>query len=682
MKRIRITLLPIILFCISFITAIPLLSANTHPITFDDFIKIKRIGDPQLSPDGKTIAFVITEMNKEKNSSNSDIWLISVEGNSLRRLTTSPHADFRPRWSPGGKKIAFISTRSGSAQIWMINLMGGEAYRITDVPTGAGGVIWSPDGKHLAYISDVYPDCADEDCNKKREEEKKESKVKAKIFDGLLFRHWNHWRDEKRSHLLIVPAEGGKSKDLTPGKYDCPPISLGSAHDYTFSPDSQEICLVMNKDPVVATSTNNDLFIVSLKEGEIKPITQNKANDNSPHYSPDGRYIAYRAMARPGFEADKYSLMLYDRKSGRSINLTKDFDRSIGNMTWTQDSKQIYFSCPEMGFRPIYRISLANRKIDKVVDRMTTGSFTVSPDGENIIFAKEAINQPTEIFGYNIKSKTLKQITEINKEILAEVEMNSLEEFLFKGAGGDKVHGLILKPPSFDPAKKYPLVMLIHGGPQGAWEDEFHYRWNAQMFASPGYVVVMINFHGSTGYGQGFTDSISGDWGGKPYIDLMLGLNYVLSKYDFINSNLKGAAGASYGGYMINWIAGHTDIYKCLISHAGVFDLRSMYAATEELWFPEWEFKGTPWTSPKQYEKFSPSSYVRNFKTPCLVIHGQNDFRVPVTQGFQMYTSLQRMAVPSKLVYFPDETHFVAKPQNAELWWKIVHQWLAEYLKN
>jgi len=671
----------ILLVILSLLLILPAFSGEKHAITFDDFIKIKRIGDSQLSPDGKSVAFVITKMNKEENTSNSDIWLVSVDGKLLRKLTSSPKADYRPRWSPDGKKIAFISTRNGSPQIWMINLKGGEAYQITNVPTGVSEFIWSPDGKYLIYASKVYPDCPDEKCNKEREEKKKKNKVKAKIFNSLLFRHWDEWRDEKRSHLFLYSIDEKKAVDLTPGNYDCPPIALGSAHDYDFSPDGKEVCLVMNTDPVVATSTNNDLFIVSLETKEIKRLTENKANDNSPHYSPDGKYIAYRAMKRPGFESDKYSLMIYERETGKTINLTEDFDLSIGNIVWSPDSKYIYFSCQEKARRPIYRVSIKKKKIEKILDGVTTGNFMLTPDGKTIIFEREAINLPKEIFKYDIKKKKIEQITRINEEILSKLEMNSLEEFWFTGANGDKVHGLLLKPPFFDPTKKYPLVMLIHGGPQGAWEDEFHYRWNAQMFASPGYVVVMINFHGSTGYGQAFTDSITGDWGGKPFEDLMAGLTYVLANYDFIDPNLKAAAGASYGGYMINWIEGHTNRFKCLISHAGVFDLRSMYGATEELWFPEWEFKGTPWTNPEMYEKFSPSYYVQYFKTPCLVIHGQNDFRVPVTQGFQMFTSLQRMGVPSKLVYFPDETHFVQKPKNAELWWKVVHEWLAKYLK-
>ena len=298
-----------------------------------------------------------------------------------------------------------------------------------------------------------------------------------------------------------------------------------------------------------------------------------------------------------------------------------------------------------------------------------------------MVFLKQSLHSPAEVYSFNLKSQRLTQLTDLNRELLSKLKMNPAEEFWFEGAQQEKIHGLLVKPPFFDASRKYPLVMLIHGGPQGAWRDNFHYRWNAQMFASPGYIVAMINFHGSTGYGQAFTDSITGDWGGKPFQDIMLGLDYLLSRYDFIKKNRLGAAGASYGGYMINWIEGHSDRFDCLISHAGVFDLRSMHGSTEELWFPEWDFKGTPWTNKEMYEKWSPSYYVQNFKTPCLVVHGQNDFRVPVTQGFQLFTSLQRQKIPSKMLYFPDEDHFVRKPQNAELWWKTVHEWLAKYLK-
>ena len=678
MKKTNIFILMLLLIAL-YIQSAP----STKPLTFDDFIRLKQVSDPQISPEGDLIAFVVTEMNKEGNTSNSDIWIIPSRGGEPWRLTSSPKADSNPRWSPDGKKIAFISTRKGSPQIWMIDPKGGEAYQFTTISTGASGVIWSPTGKNLAFVSSIYPDCKSDECNKEKEKKKEESLVKAKIFDQLLFRHWNSWRDGKRSHLFVVPAEGGKTVDVTPGDYDTPPISLGGSHDYAFSPEGEQICFVRNIDPELKISlgTNNDLFETSAQGGKIERITENRANDNSPHFSPDGQFIAYRAMARPGFEADKYSLILYDRKNQKKINLTENLDRSVNEILWSHDSASLYITFQEKGRISLARISPKNKKMERILEGNYIGSPSLTPDGRKLVLLKQAINQPAEVFSFDLKTKKLNQLTRMNSILLSKLEMNHAEEFWSEGAEGDEVHGFLVKPPFFDPSKKYPLVMLIHGGPQGAWSDNFHFRWNAQMFAAPGYVTAMINFHGSTGYGQSFTDSISGDWGGNPYEDIMRGLDYLLAKYDFLDKNRLGAAGASYGGYMIDWIEGHNDRFNCLISHAGVFDLRSMHGATEELWFPEWDLRGTPWTNKEMYEKWSPSSYIKNFKTPCLVIHGQNDFRVPVTQGFQFFTSLQRMRVPSKMLYFPDEDHFVQKPQNAELWWKTVHEWLAKYLK-
>jgi dipeptidyl aminopeptidase/acylaminoacyl peptidase len=658
-------------------------AAQTHPITYDDFIQIKRVTDPQVSPDGNLVAFVATAMDKEGNKSNSDIWLVPTAGGEIRRLTSSPKADFNPRWSPDGKKIAFISTRGGSAQIWLINLEGGEAYPLTNFSGGASGIIWSPTGTHLAFSSSVYPDCPDEDCNKKKSEEAEKSQVKARIYDQLLYRHWNSWWDGTRSHVFVIPAEGGKPIDITPGDYDCPPIAHGSSSDYVFSPDGKELCFARDIDPELRLSlgTNNDLFITSVNGGEIKKITPNKASDTLPQYSPDGRYIAYRAMSRPGFEADKYSLMLYDRASQKTINLTENMDFSVGEIVWSPDSSAIYITAEEKGRTAIFKVSVADKKIENILSGHFISSLSICSCGKKMIFLKQAIHRPADVWTFNLETKKLVQLTDINSELLAKLELNPAEEFWFEGAAKDKVHGFLLKPPFFDAAKKYPLVMLIHGGPQSAWEDSFHYRWNAEMFAAPGYVVAMINFHGSTGYGQAFTDSISGDWGGKPYKDIIIGLGYLQGRYPFIDMLRNAAAGASYGGYMIDWIESQTDIFKCLISHSGVFDLRSEWGSTEELWFPEWEYKGTPWTSPEQYQKWSPSSYIQNFKTPCLIIHSQNDFRVPLSQGLQFFTALQQMKVPSRFLYFPDEDHFVQKPLNAELWWKTVLEWLDRYLK-
>jgi dipeptidyl aminopeptidase/acylaminoacyl peptidase len=672
-------------FFLMFFLAIPMVwpAAEHRPLSFDDFIQIKRLSDLRLSPAGELLAFVVTEMDKEKNSSNSDIWILPTAGGEPRRLTSSPDSDFNPRWSPDGKKIAFISTRGSTPQIWIIDPYCGEAMPLSNISTGASGLIWSPAGMHLAFSSSVFADCPDDECNRRRIEQRKTSKVEAKIFEHLLYRHWNVWRDGKRSHLFVLPSEGGKARDVTPGDYDTPPISLGSGCDYVFSPDGEEICFVRNEDPEfrISLGTNNDLFLTSIDGGSLKKITANEANDNSPHYSPDSRFIAYRAMARPGFEADKYSLMLYERENRKIINLTEDLDRSVDDMLWSPDSSSLFFTFEEKGRHVLARIFLKNRKMERFLDGHYISSPNLSPDGQTIYHLKQAIHHPAEIYSLDLRSKTLTKLSDINGSLLRNIEMNPVEEFWFEGAEGERIHGLLVKPPFFEKTKMYPLVMLIHGGPQGAWADNFHFRWNAQMFASAGYVVAMINFHGSTGYGQKFTDSVTGDWGGKPFKDIMEGLDYLLSHYDFIDEKRLAAVGASYGGYMINWIEGHTDRFLCLVSHAGVFDLRSMYGATEELWFPEWEFRGTPWTNPEMYEKWSPSVYVENFHTPCLVTHSQKDFRVPVTQGFQLFTALRRMKVPSKMLYFPDEDHFIRKPQNAELWWKTVHEWLAAYLK-
>ncbi len=662
---------------------VPGRAQTAKPLTFDDFIKIQRVSDPQPSPDGKRIAFVITVMDREANRGNSDVWIVSADGGTPRRLTAAPGADNNPRWSPDGKKIAFISTRGGSPQIWMISPDGGEAWAGPAVAMGASGIVWSPDGKKLAVTSSVYPDCADDECNKKRAEADEKSKVKGRVFETLFFRYWNAWRDGTRQHVLVVPTEGGKAIDVTPGDFDAPPMDLGGHLDYAFSPDGREIAFVRNVDPdlKLAIGTNNDVFIAPAAGGSVAAITASKANDNQPIYSPDGKYLAYKAMARPGYESDKLDLMLYDRAAKTAVNLTKKIDVSVDETIWAADGSALYFNADEKGRNALYQVAVPGGAVERVMGGRTFSALSLLPDGKTFIMLDQAMNRPADVWAYDMGAKSSRRITDVNKALLDGLAMNPAEEFWFEGAGKDMVHGFLLKPPAFDAAKKYPLVLLIHGGPHGPWKDEFHYRWNTQMYAARGWVVAEINFHASSGYGQAFSDAIVGDWGGKPYLDIIKGLGYLHGRYPFIDMSRNAAAGASYGGYLINWILGQTDVFKCLISHDGVFDLRSMWGSTEELWFPEWEQKGTPWTNPEQYTKWSPSYYVKNFKTPTLVIHSQNDLRVPLEQGLQLFSSLQRMKVPSKFLYFPDEDHFVTKPQNAELWWKTKLDWLAEYLK-
>jgi len=649
-----------------------------RPLTFDEFIRLGRVGDPQVSPDGSTIAFVVTYHNKAENKTNSNIYTVPTSGGTVQQLTTAKGANFNPRWLPDGKTLAFISTRDGEAQIWAVNVAGGEARKISSISTGASDLQVSPDGRWFAFSSEVYPDCTDDESNSKRAEEVEKSKVKAKIFDKLPYRIWNAWKDGKRNHLFVLPVGGGKPFDLTPGECDTPPVDLGGNWSFAWSPDSKEIAFERNTDPVVATSTNNDIFVVSVTGGVPKRVTENQGNDSQPLYSPDGKYLAYLQMRRAGFEADQKQLILFERATGKRTNLTEKFDHSLNEVAWSPDSKFVFFNADDKGNESLFKMTIETQHVEPIVVTGYTHSIRVLPDGKSVVAAREMINHPVELYRIDAGAKSELKLTSVNDERLGGIAMNAKEEFWFKGAGGTRIHGFLVKPPAFDGSKQYPMILLVHGGPQGQWGDQFHYRWNAQLFASRGYVVVLLNPRGSTGYGQRFTDEISKDWGGKPYTDLMAGVDYVLKTFPYIDGSRVAAAGASYGGYMINWILGHTNRFRCLVSHDGVFNTKSMYGTTEELWFPEWEFGGTPYQKPELYEKWSPLAFARNFKTPTLVIHGQLDYRLDVSEGFQLFTALQRQGVKSKMLYFPDEGHFVAKPANAELWYKTVLDWIDE----
>jgi dipeptidyl aminopeptidase/acylaminoacyl peptidase len=683
MKRV-ITSLTIIMLMFAFAVS-GKTQAPSRPFTINDLLKIRRVSDPQLSPDGRSIAYTIADTDKDANKRTTQIYLISIDGGESRQLTNEKQSSSSPRWSPDGKRLAFVSARDGESQIWVMDIESGGVRKVSNISTGADGPVWSPDGKWIAFTSEVYPECTTDECNKKRAEAAAQSKVRAKIADRLLYRHWSSWKEGKRAHIFVASTESNDGRDLTPGDYDAPPFSLGGPPDYAFSPDSKELAFARNTDKLEALSTNGDIFIVPVAGGQARRITgENFANDLSPQYSPDGRYIAYRAQSKPGFESDRWRLMLYDRKTGQSHSLTEQLDYSAEGFTFSPDSQKVYFAVGERGRQPIYEAEVSGGPTKKLIADGVNDDVQVSADGRTLVFTRQSLARPIEIYRAGASGASLTQLTKTNDAMLADYNLKPAEEVTWEGATGAKVQGWVTKPANFTANRKWPMIVLIHGGPQGAWSDSWSYRWNPQVFASAGYVVFAPNPRGSTGFGQKFTDEISGDWAGKVYADLMSGVMYVAT-LPYIDKERIGAAGGSYGGYMVNWLLGHNEEarvkFKAFVSHAGLFNLMSMYGATEELWFPEWEFKGTPWTNPDMYTKWSPHMYVKNFKTPTLVVHGELDYRVPVTEGLQLFTALQRQGVESKLLYYPDEGHWVLKPQNSELWYNTVLEWFDSYLK-
>ena len=679
----------------------PPTGSGKRPFSFEDMMKLKRISDPVPSPDGKWVVFSAVDVDLAANTRVSHLWIVPATGGEARRLNPTENHEERPRFSADGTKLIFTSKATDPTQIWIAEFdsnagaLRGDSRQLTNISTGADGGIWSPDGKNIVFTSSVYPECKDDACNKQRDEELGKSKVKAKVFTKLLYRHWMSFTEFKRSHLFVVDANATESlgRDLTPGDRDVPPFNLGGQDLYAVSPDGQEVAFTSNPDEVEAISTNNEIFLVPITGGTPKKISTSPGNDNTPVYSPDGKHLAWRSMARAGFEADKESLMVYQRESGQLRNATAEWDRSVGSYTWTPDSKGFFLTAEDRGEAPIWSLPLDAKQPFQVA-RLHADELAISRDGKSLFFSNASSQAPNEIARLDLsewqssaaagqtKERTLLKptaLTRMNEPVLAQIEMQPLEQFTFKGAANAEVQGFMVRPPGFEPNKKYPLKFLIHGGPQGAWGNSWTFRWNAQLFAANGYVVIMINPHGSTGYGQAFTDGVSGDWGGKPYEDLMKGLDHALKTYPFIDGNRVAAMGASYGGYMANWILGHTDRFKCIVSHDGVFNTEAAYGTTEELWFVEWEFKGMPWTNRELYRKWSPHLHADKFKTPTLVIHGQLDYRLDVAEGFQLFTTLQRLKVPSKFLYFPDEGHWVTKPQNSQLWYKTVNEWVDQW---
>jgi dipeptidyl aminopeptidase/acylaminoacyl peptidase len=697
-------------------------------MTFEDMMKMKRLGETAVSPDGKWLAYSVTTVNLDQNTKTAELWLQAIAPSSgtgiePQRVAVAKPGDSGLEFAPDGKRILFLSSRSGSQQIWLASFDSatgatGNAYpvasadgpfQLTHNSVEPDNAKWSPDGKFIVFTAQVYPDCpafteADgsegsqpDKCNAERDKALAESKVKAQIFTHLLYRHWNHYTGDKRSHLFIVTLDSPSKqmllwRDLTPNDpHDIPPFSLEGGGGFAISPDSKELAFTENIDPEPAISTSASIFTLDLTNPAAKPVkVSTSAGGNfNPAYSPDGKWLAWRSQARAGYEADKFRLMLYDRTAKTTKDLLPSFENWVEEFAWVDDSQHILFSSGIQGETLVFVADL-NGGERAFAEPPCCGEFSdlhPTKTGGLLLATKMTVEAPGEVVVFAPMGMEIgdRPITHLNDSLLAQLDLPKLESFWFTAKDGTKLQGFIIRPPGFDPAKKYPVKFLIHGGPQGAWGDDWSYRWNPELFAASGYVVVMVNMRGSTGYGQAVVDGVNGDWGGKPFTDLMLGLDYAEQHYPFIDKTRECALGASYGGYMANWVLGHTNRFKCIVSHDGMFDPESAYGTTEELWFNEWEFKGKPWDyygkpdAENPYRKWSPMMSAKKFKTPTLVVHGQLDYRLDVSEGFQLFTTLQRLGVPSKMLYFPDEGHWVLKPQNSRLWWKTVNDWVDQW---
>lgn len=666
--------------------------STPRPIRFDDLLATHRVSSPTPSPDGRWIAYVNTDVDKAANRGNSDVWLIPTAGGTPRPLTTSPKHDRHPTWSPDGRWIAFESNRDGEFQIWVIPVEGGEARKLTTVSTEATRPVWSPDGSSIAFVSAVFPEFSDRPfadsnaANKAQLDAREKSPVKARVMDQLLYRHWDSWVDDRRQHLFVVPVREGRAagepRDLTPGKRDAVPTSttFEAGDEFAFSPDGGELTYTATPEDTrtEAWNTNHDLWSVDLKTGKRRQITSNPAADGCPKYSPDGKWLAYRAQTRAGFEADRWQLMLLERTTGKTRSLTASWDASVEDLTWSATSTALVITAESKATKLLWSLPITGGTPTPLT-RGGAAAEAVVAAGDQVVFTRSRLTEPAEIHRVALQSKQEPvPVTSLNADWKSKLILSEPESFTVRGAGGTPIQMWLIKPPGYVTGRKYPLVFWVHGGPQSAFMDSWSYRWNAQLWAAQGYLIAMPNPRGSTGFGQKFTDEISRDWGGRCFGDLMACMDALEQRPDVDRSRMA-AAGASFGGYMMNWFQGHTDRFKTLITHCGVYEFHSMYGTTEEVWFDEWEH-GIPWEN-AEFGKWSPHQYAAKFKTPNLIIHNELDFRVPISQGLSLFTTLQRKGIPSKLLYFPDEGHWVLKPQNSELWHKTIFDWLTVYLK-
>jgi dipeptidyl aminopeptidase/acylaminoacyl peptidase len=658
-------------------------AADTHPFSVHDMLAMQRIGDPQVSPDGRQVLYSVRTTDLEANRGRTSLWISSVDGSGARRLTQHEQSDHDARWMPDGKSILFLSARSGSTQVWRLALSGGEAQQVSDFPVDVNGALPFADGERLALCIDVYPDAKTLAETAERDKTNAAKPVQARVYDSLLFRHWDSWEDGKRGHVFVWTIGGDAPIDLMAGMdADSPTRPFGGIDELAVHPDGKSVVFAAKSDGREAAWTTNVDLWVAPADGSQPPrrlTADNKAFDNQPVFSPDGKRLAWLAMARPGYEADRQRIVTMDWPSGAPKTLTEPWDRSAGSLAWTPDGKSLLTAAANLGHNSIFAIDAGSGAVRTLVEK----GYNTNPSiaGARLLYAHDDLKAPVELYSAALDGSDRKAVTTLNAARVAAARTGDYEQFEFKGAHGDTVRGFVCRPVDFQEGRKYPVAFLIHGGPQGSFGDHFHYRWNPQAYAGAGFAAVFIDFHGSTGYGQAFTDAIQGDWGGAPYEDLMKGLDHALATYSYLDAERVAALGASYGGYMVNWIAGRTDRFECLVSHDGNLDERAAYFMTEELWFPEWDHRGTPWSNAASFEKHNPVNFVQNWKSPLLVIHGGRDYRVVDTQGMATFTAAQRMGVPSKLLYFPDENHWVLKPQNSILWHETVLAWLDQWLK-
>ena len=649
----------------------------------EDMQRLSRVGDPRVSPDGKSVAFTVTRSDIGKNLPVTNVWTIPAAGGDPQQLTFGEQGfNGDVRWSPDGRYLYFISTRvDKKRQIFRLAVNGGEAEQVTTVPTGVEAFVLSPDGKTIAITASVFPSCADMACNQRMAKERTDNPVKARVITEIPFRRWDTWVDGMRNHIFLIASEGGAAQDVTPGDVDSPIWTEEGTQEVAFSPDSREICFsrfVQNE----ALTGNSNLFVMPVRGGAAKAITTNKASDRTPLYSPDGRYIAYSASLRPMQESDLTRLFLYDRMTGEHKNVFEATDRSIDSYAWAPDSKSLYVSFEDRGQEPLARLDIDTLKVTQLVTTGTSGPADVSRDGTFLVFSKMDFSHPAELFRLNVPEAAgpPSSLTQMNSEALKDIEFGEVSSFTFAGWNGENVQAWQVKPPGFDANKKYPLLLLMHGGPENSWANLFHYRWNAQLFAAAGYVVIMPNFHGSSGFGLKFMDAIKGQWGGAPYEDQMKAVDAALT-WPYIDATRVAAAGASYGGYMANWVEGHTDRFRTIVSHDGLYDLVTMLYSSDFVGGTQQEFKGTPWENPQALVNQAPATFASNFKTPMLIIHGEHDYRVDPSQGFAMFQVLQAKHVPSKLLVFEEENHWVLKPADSIFWYHNVLDWLEEWVK-